>query len=137
VEGAATAAVNERWAESPSLPSAWEKKMLARRDGALRALSEPAAATAYALRIEHGIDSRREILLELEIALGLESPAELQAQRLALQVKQLRQRFQSAATPGAGTAGERLLAWCAEPGIADSGDRKRYERVFSAIEKMR
>ena len=44
---------------------------------------------------------------------------------------------QNAATPGAGTVGERLLAWCAEPGIADSSDRKRCERVFSAIENMR
>ena len=136
-EGTATAAVNERWAALPPLPPAWEKKMLARRDGALRALSDPAAATIYAPRVERGIESRREILLELEIALGLESPAELQARRLALQVQQLRQRFQSAATPGAGTAGERLLAWCAEPGIADSSDRERCNRVFSAIEKLR
>jgi hypothetical protein len=111
--------------------------MLARRDGALRAVSEPAAATAHASRIEHGIAARREVLLELEIALGLDSPAELQPQRLALQVKLLRQRFQSAATPGAGTAGERLLAWCAEPGIADAGDRKRCERVCSGIEQAR
>ena len=137
IEGTETAAVNERWAALPSLPSAWEKKLLVRRDEALRALSDPVAAAALASRIEHGIESRREILLELEIALGLESPAELQAQRLALHVKQLRQRFQSAATPGAGSAGERLLAWCAEPGIAEPSDRKRLERVFSAIEKMR
>ncbi len=51
-------------------------------------------------------------------------------------MKQLRQRFQSAATAGGGTAGERLLAWCAEPGIADASDRKRCERVFSAIGKL-
>ena len=136
-EGTATAAVTERWAALPALPPAWEKKMLARRDGALRAVSEPAAATAHASRIEHGTATRREILLELEIALGLDSPAELHPQRLALQVKLLRQRFQSAATPGAGTPGERLLAWCAEPGIADSGDRNRCERVFSGIEQVR
>jgi hypothetical protein len=134
-EGATVAAVNERWAALPSLPNAWEKKLLARRDAALRALADEAAATAHASRIEHGVEARREILLELEISLGLESPAELQAQRLALQVKQLRQRFQSAATAGGGSAGERLLAWCAEPGIADAGDRKRSERVFSAIAK--
>jgi hypothetical protein len=136
-EGTATAPVTERWAALPALPPAWEKKMLARRDGALRAVSEPAAATAHASRIEHGTATRREILLELEIALGLDSPAELHPQRLALQVKLLRQRFQSAATPGAGTPGERLLAWCAEPGIADSGDRNRCERVFSEIEQVR
>jgi DNA repair protein SbcC/Rad50 len=129
--------VNERWAALPSLPPAWEKKMVARRDAALGALSGPATATAHASRIEAGTGLRREILLELEVALGLESPAELQAQRLALQVKQLRQRFQSAATAGAGSARERLLAWCAEPGIADAGDRARCERVFSAIEKTR
>ena len=134
-EGATAAAVNERWAALPPLPTAWEKKLLARRDAALRALADEAAATAHASRIEHGIEARREMLLELEISLGLESPAELQAQRLALQVKQLRQRFQSAATAGGGTAGERLLAWCAEPGIADASDRKRCERVFSAIGK--
>ncbi len=138
-EGTATttAGVNERWAALPSLPPAWEKKMLARRDAALHTLSEPATATAWASRIERGMGPRREILLELEVALGLESPAGLQAQRLALQVKQLRQRFQSAATAEAGTARERLLAWCAEPGIADAGDRARLERVFSAIEKAR
>ncbi len=135
VEGTTAAAASERWATLPSLPPAWEKKMVARRDGALQALAGEAAAAAYASRIERGIESRREMLLELEIALGLESPAELQAQRLALQVKQLRQRFQSAATGGAGTAGERLLAWCAEPGFPDARDRERSERVFSAIEK--
>ena len=134
-EGTTTAAASERWAALPSLPPAWEKKMLARRDTALRALAGDAAAAAYASRIEQGIESRREILLELEISLGLESPAELQAQRLALQVKQLRERFQSAAKTGAGTAGERLLAWCAEPGLADARDRKRCERVISTIEK--
>jgi hypothetical protein len=137
VEDTMTAAASERWATIPLLASAWEKKMLARRDGALRALSENAAAATYASRIERGIESRREILLELEISLGLESPADLQAQRLALQVKQLRHRFQSAATAEDRTARARLLAWCSEPGIADASDRMRCERVFSAIAKMK
>jgi exonuclease SbcC len=132
---AAGAAASERWASLPPLPPAWEKKMLARRDAAVHALSGGAAAAAYASRIDGGVASRREILLELEIALRLESPAELQAQRLALQVNQLKQRFQDAATPGIGPAGERLLAWCAEPGVADARDRERCQRVFSAIEK--
>jgi exonuclease SbcC len=134
-EGTPTPVAAERWATLPSLPPAWEKKMLARRDAALRALSEQAAPAAYASRVEQGMESRREILLELEISLGLDSPDELRAQRLALQVNQLKQRFQNAATPGAGPAGERLLAWCAEPGIADARDRERLQRVFSAIEK--
>jgi hypothetical protein len=77
------------------------------------------------------------MLLGLEMMLGLECPPELQALRLALQVKQLRERFQSATPAGANTAGERLLAWCAHPGVADAGDRQRSERVFAAMERAR
>jgi hypothetical protein len=69
--------------------------------------------------------------------LGLECPPELAARRLALQVKKLRDRFQSAATTGTNTTGERLLAWCAQPGIADARDRERCERVFAAIAQGR
>jgi len=134
---AAAAAANERWAALPALPAAWEKRMVARRDAALSALSGEAATADYRARIERGVESRREALLGLEMSLGLESPAELHAQRLALQVKQLRERFQSAPAAGAGTAGERLVDWCAGPGVADAGDRQRCERVFSAMEQAR
>jgi hypothetical protein len=77
------------------------------------------------------------MLLELETALGLETPAEFQAQRLALQVQQLRNRFQDATRTSALTPGERLLAWCAEPGVADERDRQRIGAVFAAIERLR
>jgi hypothetical protein len=130
-------ATHEQWTALPALPNAWESRMIARRDAALRALSEAGAVEDYRARIEQGTQSRREKLLELEMTLGLDSPAEFQALRLALQVKQLRDRFQGAATTTAATAGERLLAWCAEPGIVDARDRKRCERVFSAMEKTR
>ncbi|MEP7182226.1 MAG: DUF349 domain-containing protein [Betaproteobacteria bacterium] len=133
----AAEAATARWTALPVLPAAWEKAMLARRDAALRALSDEAAATAHLTRIERAAESRRESLLELEMALGLECPPELQAQRLALQVKRLRDRFQTAAATGANTTGDRLLAWCAQPGIADAPDRQRSERVFSAAERMR
>jgi hypothetical protein len=71
------------------------------------------------------------------MSLGLDSPPELKAQRLALQVKRLRDRFQSASAPGAHSAAERLAAWCAEPGVADAQDRERIARVFAAIERAR
>ncbi len=105
--------------------------MVARRDAALSALADPAQAAEYAARIELGDGTRRERLLELEIALGLDSPAEFQQQRLALQVKQLRDRFKNEATAGTNTPAERLLAWCAEPGVADAADRQRLQRIFS------
>ena len=73
VEAASAAAVHERWAALPALPSAWEKKMAARRDAALRVIAGEAPAADHAARIERGAESRREILLELEMALGLEA----------------------------------------------------------------
>ena len=69
--------------------------------------------------------------------LGLEIPPDQQALRLALQVKKLRDRFQDATKSGASTPAERLLAWCAEPGVADARDRQRIERVMAAMEKTR
>jgi len=131
----ATPNAAERWAALPPLPPAWDKRMLARRDAALRALSDRDAAAAYAAGIAKGGDARAEVLLELEMALGIESPAELQTQRLALQVKRLRARFQDATS--ASTARDVLLAWCAQPGIADARDRQRFERVLAAVAQTR
>ena len=67
--------------------------------------------------------------------LGLDIPQELQAMRLALQVKKLRDRFQDATKSGADTPAERLVAWCAQPGFAETQERGRIERVFAAMEK--
>jgi len=130
-------AAQDRWLVLPALPAAWEQKIIARRDAALRALAEPAAAADYRARIEKDIAARGDALLELEMALGLESPAEFQAQRLALQVRQLRDRFQSSSTGPAKTPADRLVAWCALPGVADARDRQRAQRVFGALEKVR
>ena len=135
--GADAAAARAQWTALTVLPAAWEKAMIGRRDAALRALGEKAAADAHVLRIESCAESRREILLEVELLLGLECPPELQGQRRALQLKQLRDRFQGAARAGANNAGERLLAWCAQPGVADVRDRQRCERVFSTMEQVR
>ena len=131
------AAAHAAWSALPALPAGWEKAMIGRRDAALRALGDEAAAAAHVLRIERGAELRREMLLELELLLGLECPPDLQAQRRALQLRKLRERFQGAATSGASTNGERLLAWCAQPGVVDTRDRQRCERVFSAIEHAR
>ena len=79
----------------------------------------PVRPDEHAARIEQGEESRHEWLLELEMLLKLDSPPALQAQRLALQVKQLKERFSSAAASGARTPADLLLAWCAQPGVAD------------------
>ena len=131
------AEVQERWAALPVLPAAWERDMAARRDAALGALRGAAVAADYLARIENGAGPRRDSLLELELLLGLESPAEFQTQRLALQVRQLQERFKSAPMPGVDAAAARLLAWCAQPGIADARDRQRCERIFSNMKPVR
>lgn len=130
---AQSAPVPERWAALPALPAAWEQKMLARRDAALAALSDADAAAKYLARMEQAAAARRDALLELELQLGLDSPPVFQPQRLALQVKQLKERFSAGAGPAAVAAGERLLAWCAQPGVADALDRERSAGVFRKI----
>jgi hypothetical protein len=123
------------WAALPSLPTTSEQKMTARRDAAIAALAEPAAAAKYVARIEQGANPRKEWLLELEMLLKLDSPSDLQALRLALQVRQLKERFSSSASGGAKTPADLLLQWCAQPGVADARDRERCERVFAAVAK--
>jgi hypothetical protein len=129
----AAATTTTQWTALPALPAAWEKVMLARRDAALHAFDDVPAAAGYLARIEDGAQARLAMLLELEMQLGLECPPELQAQRLALQVQRLRDRFQNAAAASARSAGERLVAWCAQPGVADARDRQRCERIFAAV----
>ena len=131
------AALQEQWLALHALPAAWEQKMIARRDAALCALSDAAAGSEYRGRIGPSMESRRQSLVELELSLGLDSPAEFQAQRLALQVNQLKERFRGSATTGTDTPDERLLGWCARPGVSSALDRQRCERIFSEIEKTR
>ena len=132
---ATQASVRERWVALPPVGAAWERALEARRDEAARALAGDARARGeYVARIEESAATRRDALLELEITLELPSPDELHAQRLALQVKHLRDRFKRSASAEAG-ADEVLLAWAASPGVASEGDRSRCERIVEAIEK--
>ena len=126
------ASTQEQWAAMPALPAAWEQKLLARRDAALRALGDAAAASEHVKRMAKEAEPRRQLLLALELSLGLDSPAEAQAQRLALQVMQLKDRFKGT-TAAADSASEQLLGWCARPGVAGELDRQRCERIFSRI----
>ena len=126
----------EEWAALPALPPAWEKALLARRNGAIAAFYDQDTADAYFGRMEEGAETRTETLLDLELQLGLDILPELQAQRLALQVRKLRDRFQSAGS-SADTPAERLVAWCAQPGVAEVRDRGRVERVLAAVSRGR
>jgi len=131
--GTRAAAAQEQWSALPALPPAWEEKLSTRRDAALQALTDEAAAAEFRERIEDNASLRRQGLVELELLLGLESPAGDQAQRLALQVKRLKERFDRGAKAPAEGAGEQLLEWCAQPGVCEESERQRSERLFLKI----
>lgn len=126
--------VRERWAALPALPAEWEQKILARRDAALKALTDDDAYFDLVDRVRDSAAVRRDALLELELTLGIESPPDLQPQRLAVQVKQLRDRFKRT-TGGAESAQQLLLTWCALPGAAEPRDAQRCERIVSALQR--
>lgn len=99
-------------------------------------LADPGAADALKKSIDRTAGERRAVLLELELTLGLDSPKELQAERLALQVRQLKERFKTGTTTPE-TAGERYAQWCAMPGVVDATDRTRIERIVGALGSVR
>ena len=136
-DSAPSAAAQEKWTALPALPAAWEQKMIARRDAALRALSDAAAAGEYLARMDRDSDSRRQRLVELELLLSLDSPAEFQQYRLALQVKQLKERFKGGGRSGSSSPGELLLAWCTQSGVCGTLDQQRCERIASQLAKTR
>ncbi len=130
---APAAAAQDKWTALPALPAAWEQKMSARRDAALRALSDAAAAAEYLARMERDSESLGQKLVEIELMLGLDSPAEFQQYRLALQVKQLKERFKGGASAANSTPTELLLAWCALPGVCGAPDQQRCERIVARL----
>lgn len=128
-------AVKERWTALPALAPAWEQKLVQRRDAAVQAMTDDGARTKLMKKISDGVTTRRDALLELELMLGLESPRELQAERRAIQVRQLRDRFKGADSNAA--ADRILIDWCAHPGVVDERDRGRSEQIVAAIERRR
>ncbi len=127
--------VQQRWSALPPLAAAWEKKLLTRRDAAIQAMADHDARARLQKRIKDSEVVRSDALLELELMLRLESPPEVQAARRAMQVKQLRNRFNVAEPGTSGAADQILLEWCAQPGVIDARDRGRCEQIIAAIER--
>jgi Domain of Unknown Function (DUF349) len=128
-------AAKKRFAALPALTAAWEKKLAPRWDAALQAVSSGEVRTKLQKKRAESMVARRDALLELELMLGLESPRELQAERRAIQVRQLRDRFKGA--DSAAAADGILIEWCACPGVVDERDRARCDQIIAAIERRR
>lgn len=138
VDGTGTAetaaAATAQWTALPALPAAWEKALLGRRDAAIATFADEELADAHRATIDEGAQARAELLLDVEMQLGLPVPPDLQALRLALQVKKLRERFKSESSAGAPTPAAGFIAWCAAPGVADGRDRERVTRALAKLE---
>jgi hypothetical protein len=130
-------ALRARWVALPAIDAAWEAKLAARRDEAIAALADDDARWDHRDRIEDSAEARRDLLLELELQFNLTSPPDLQAQRLAVQVKHLRERFKRSPASEAERADRLLLDWCALHGSTDARDRERVEKIAGAIERRR
>ena len=89
----------------------------------------------HAERVKESVAVRRDALLELELTLGMESPRDLQPQRLAVQVKILRDRFKR--TTGGDSALQTLLNWCALQGSADARDKPRTGKIVASLQRRR
>jgi hypothetical protein len=135
-DAAVVESLRERWAALPALPAEWEQKLAARRDAALAAHDDEDAFYDQADRVRDAAAVRRDALLELELTLGLESPRDLQPQRLAVQVKILRDRFKRT-TSGNDSATQLLVNWCALPGSAEARDLKRCESIAASLQRRR
>ncbi|MGZ9032027.1 MAG: DUF349 domain-containing protein [Burkholderiaceae bacterium] len=136
-DAAAAARVQQRWSELPPLSADWESRLAERRDAALQALTDEDARYDLVERIAKCAAERRDALLELELMLSIPSPPDLQAQRLAVQVKELRDRFKRTESGGPISAPDLLLKWCALPGVAEPRDRQRCEKIIAGLERRR
>jgi hypothetical protein len=123
------------WAQLAALPAAWEQRMVGRRDAALAALGDAYDAADFAEASAKRQGTRAELLLELEMRLGLDSPPDQQAQRLAVQVRQLRSRFKEAGRPLHDIVDGLLLDWFATAGTATAQDRSRISRIREALKR--
>ncbi len=136
-DAAAAEGVRQRWSALPPLSADWESKLAERRDAALRALGDADARYDHVDRIRDCAAERRDALLELELMLGIPSPADLQKERLAVQVRELRDRFKRTAAGGAASAADVLLKWAGLPGVADARDRQRCEAIVARLDRHR
>jgi hypothetical protein len=136
-DAAAAEGVLQRWSALPSLSADWEGRLAERRDAALRALADADARYDLAERIRDCASERRDALLELELMLGIPSPADLQKERLAVQVRELRDRFKRTASAGSANAADVLLKWAGLPGTVDVRDRQRCAAVVAKLERHR
>lgn len=121
--------MQERWNALPALSADDERVMRARFEAALAAAAS--AEGKYVEMLKQNETAFAEALLRQEIIAGLESPPELAALRLKLQVEVLKASMKSGQKPAAQRA--QLVTLCALPVLADAGQQGRLEKLLDAV----
>lgn len=128
-EPGADQAWNERWQALPSLAAEFERTLQSRFNAALGALQS--GQRAYAAMLENNRPKMLEELLRLEIANGLDSPAEFSKDRLRLQVEVLQSSLKSGQKPL--TQKGQLLRLCGLAARVDAQSTKRIEKLLGGM----
>lgn len=122
-------ALQARWDAIEQLPDAWKKRMEARYDS--RAAPAPAAKSG-----KNAPETLPDILLNLEVACGLDSPAEFQAARQMLKIRALKSAMegrQAVVTTPADI--ERWLLDAAASARPDEASRERLAKIIAAVRR--
>jgi exonuclease SbcC len=133
-QGALTAedadAWRARWQAVPHLTPATralEQVLTQRFEAALAGVAGAAPGEAYLQHLQQQRPCFDDTLLEVEIALGLDSPPELSRQRMQLQVALLQSSMKAGAPVLSGR--QQLARLCALPALADQATLTRFGNV--------
>jgi hypothetical protein len=113
------------WDALPKLATEWEKVMSARFAAATKADS------GYAAKLKLNQANLATELLRAEIVLGIQSPAELARERLALQVEVLRSSLKAGEKSQGGDAA--LLKLCGLAAAVDAGQAERLQKIVDRV----
>jgi hypothetical protein len=133
VSGAEAASLEDRWNAIEHLPDAWTAKLEGRFRGTGAQPSSPSGSKSGAKSGE----SLPDILLNLEAACGIESPAEFAADRQRLKLLQLKNAME--ARRPVVTTPEDIERWlldaAATPG-PDEVSRERLAKIIAAVRQQ-
>ena len=128
--GEAIASVQERWQRLPALPKPYHHIMETRFDAAISGIAT--AAPAYLRRLHATAAECDALLLRLEVATGVASPARFTRERMAQQVSDLQSAFKQAGVSPRSL--EPLLAeFLALPVLAEAETRGRMTVILQAV----
>jgi hypothetical protein len=124
-------ALEEAWRACEAIPQEFDRVLDARFQAALEALES--GDTHYAAMLKSKRSELERDLLRLEIKLEIESPPELAAERLKLQVDALQASMKSGSRTSDDDANALMMKICALPVLHDEASRTRIEHAINRL----